>query len=317
MPDPFIVGIDLGGTKVAAAAFGMDGQRLGKIARLPTMANMKSTVTLMNIKRVVKQALIEGGVTGRPRAIGMGSSGPLDTERRVLLDGDSLPNLMGFEIGRFCLQEFGAPLYLENDAGCFALGEAVGGAGRSHEVLVGVTLGTGFGCGITMGGRLYSGVTHNAGEVAYCRVADSDFDSACSGLGVVREYGRSGDVGIDEALTAREIGDLAEQGNARAIRAWRSYGHWVGIAIGTICCVVDPSIVVLGGSVGSRLPLFEEPLIEGARKILPEPMRNPFRVRPSQLADAAGVTGAAELARVQVQSIAGPLRREESKPGSR
>ncbi len=299
MPKEFIIGIDLGGTKVAAAAFAMDGTRLGRIARLPTMSSMKPAVTLMNIKRVVKQAGIEGGVAGRPKAIGMGSSGPLDTENRILLDRDSLPNLMGFDIGRFCSQELHAPLYLENDAACFTLGEAVGGTGRSHDVVVGITLGTGFGCGIAIGGRIYSGVSHNAGEVAYCRVGDSDFDNACSGLGVVREYFRDGHLGTGQTLTAREIGDLAEQGDSQAMRAWRSYGRLVGTAIATICCVIDPSVVVLGGSVSSRLPLFKETLLESAREVLPEPMRDPFRVEPSQLGDAAGVTGAAELARGQ------------------
>ncbi len=300
MPDSFVVGIDLGGTKVAAATFAMDGTRLGKIARLPTMATRKATVTLTNIKRVVKQAVVEGGVAGYPLAIGMGSSGPLDPEQGILLDRDSLPNLEGFEIGRFCLQEFQAPLYLENDAACFTLGEAVAGAGRSQPVVVGITLGTGFGCGITMGGRVYSGVTHNAGEVAYCRVADSDFDTACSGLGVVREYRRSGREGTDPDLSAREIGDLAERGDGRAVRAWQSYGRSVGTAIGTICCIVDPSVVVVGGSVGSRLPLFRDALEEAAREILPEPMRGLLRVEPSRLGDAAGVTGAAELAREQM-----------------
>lgn len=300
MRDEFIIGIDLGGTKVAAAAFGLDGRRLGRIARLPTMAAMKATVTLMNIKRVVKQAAVEAGVKGRPRAIGMGSSGPLDTENGILLDKDSLPNLMGFEVGKFCLQELGAPLHLENDAACFALGEAVGGAGQSHDVVVGITLGTGFGCGITIRGKIYSGVSHNAGEVAYCRVGDSDYDTACSGMGVVRAYRRSGPP-AETGLTAKEIGVLAERGDSRALQAWRDYGGLVGIAIGTICCVIDPSIVVLGGSVSNRLPLFRSALMRSAREILPEPMRAALRVEPSELADAAGVTGAAELARAQAQ----------------
>ena len=145
MGDDFLIGIDLGGTKIAAAAFDMNGCRLGKIARLPTMASMKPVVTLMNLKRVVKQAQVEAGVTGAPRAIGMGSSGPLDIRNRVLQDRDSLPSLVGFGIGKYCQHEFGAPLYLENDASCFALGEALQGAGRAKEIVLGVTLGTGFG----------------------------------------------------------------------------------------------------------------------------------------------------------------------------
>ncbi len=297
MADEFLIGIDLGGTKIAAAAFDLNGNRLGKIARLPTMARMQPAVTLTNMKRVVKQAKVGAGVDGDPVVVGMGSSGPLDPVNRILHDQDSLPNLVGFDIGGFSKQEFGAPLFLENDAACFALGEAIHGVGKADEIVLGVTLGTGFGCGISIGRRIYSGATNNAGEVAYCRVGESDFDHACSGHGVVRQYRRNGQSNADRSLTAKDIGDLAEEGDPAAIRAWLAYGHLVGTAIATLCCVLDPSIVVLGGSVSRRLALFENSLVESARTMLPGTSRAGFRVEPSLLGDAAGLTGAAEHAR--------------------
>ena len=297
MAQEFLIGIDLGGTKIAAAAFDLDGRRLGRIARLPTMARMQMAVTLTNMKRVVKQAKIEAGVDGDPVAVGMGSSGPLDPANCVLHDVDSLPNLVGFKIGRFCEREFGAPLFLENDAACFALGEAMHGAGKGRDIVLGITLGTGFGCGITIRGRIFSGATNNAGEVAYCRVGESDFDHACSGPGVVRQYRVHSPSKVDRSVTAREIGDRAEKGEPEAIRAWRSYGRLVGTAIATLCCVIDPSIVVLGGSVSRRLPLFEETLMRSARAMLPGTSRDAFGVVASELGDSAGLTGAAEHAR--------------------
>ena len=298
MATKFTIGIDLGGTKIAAAAFDLDGNRLGKIARLPTMASMKPAVTLMNLKRVVKQAKLEAQVSGSPIAVGMGSSGPLDLTNQILRDVDSLPNLLGFNIGRFCHHEFGAPFYLENDAACFALGEAVYGAGRDSRIVLGVTLGTGFGCGISIGGRIYSGATNNAGEVAYCPVGDSDFDTAGSGNGVVQQYRKHSGSAQSDTITAKQVGDLAEQGDVSAIKAWEGFGAVVGTAIGTLCCVLDPSVVVIGGSVSHRLDLFEPALVSAARSILPGTSSDDFRVVPSVLGDAAGVTGAAEHARV-------------------
>lgn len=297
MSNGFLVGIDLGGTKVAAAAFDLNGRQLGKIARLPTLARMQPAVTLTNMKRVVKQAKLEAGVEGDPVAVGMGSSGPLDQANCVLHDKDSLPNLVGFKIGKFSRQEFGAPLYLENDAACFALGEAIRGAGAGHEIVLGITLGTGFGCGISIGGKIFTGATNNAGEVAYCRVGDSDFDHACSGHGVVRQYQGQALERRGANLTAREIGDLAEGGDEAAIQAWLDYGHLVGSAIATLCCVIDPSVIVLGGSVSRRLALFERSLLQSAREMLPGTSRDAFRVVPSGLGDAAGLIGAAEHAR--------------------
>ena len=297
MATEFLIGVDLGGTKIAAAAFDLAGNRIGRIARLPTMAGMKPAVTLMNLKRVVKQAKLEAGLTGVPKAVGMGSSGPLDLKNQLLQDGDSLPNLLGFEIGKFCRQEFGAPLHLENDAACFTLGEAMHGAGRGSEIVLGITLGTGFGCGLTIGGRIYSGATNNAGEVAYCPVGDSDFDTAGSGNGVVEQYVRYSGSEASDSINAKQVGELAEQGDAAATKAWESFGAVVGTAIGTLCCVLDPHVVVIGGSVSHRLGLFEPALVEAARAILPPTSRDGFSVDPSQLGDAAGVTGAAEHAK--------------------
>lgn len=300
MADDFLIGIDLGGTKIAAAAFDPEGNRLGKIARLPTMADRPAGVTLLNLKRVVKQAKAEAGVAGQPRAVGMGSSGPLDPQARILRDRDSLPNLDGFRIGKFVEEEIGARLYLENDAACFALGEAIQGAGRSKAIVLGVTLGTGFGCGVVIGRKIYSGATNNAGEVAYCRGEESCFDHACSGSGVVEQYRRQFPQEPAEMPDARQIGELAAQGDGAALRAWAAYGGAVGTAIGTVCCVLDPELVVVGGSIGSRLAFFREPLREAARAILPAGAREAFRVEASSLGDAAGLTGAIEYARQEL-----------------
>lgn len=291
----FVIGIDLGGTKVAAAAFAMDGARLGKVAKLPTMARMRRAVTLMNIRRVVKQAKIEAGVEGAPNVVGMGSSGPLDLKNQIICDEDSLPNLAGFDMGAFCRREIGAPLALENDAACFTLGEAVRGAGLGHDSVLGVTLGTGFGCGIVIQGKVYSGATNNAGEVAYCRVGPLTYDEVGSGERVKELY-KSSLGGGTHAPTAREIGDLAEGGDRDAIGAWQAYGKGVGTAIGAVCSVLDPSVVVIGGSVAKRLDLFGSPLAASARQVLLGAAAERFEVRPSALGDAAGVTGAAALA---------------------
>ena len=105
-----------------------------------------------------------------------------------------------------------------------------------------------------------------------------------------------------EGLTAKEVGDLAEKGDPAAIRAWETYGRNVGTAIATVCCVVDPTTVVLGGSISQRLSLFEGPLMESARGILPTTSREAFRIDLAKLGPAAGLTGAAEHARQQVMS---------------
>lgn len=289
----YVLAFDVGGTKLAAAVFDVDHQRLSKVHSLPALAKQRPAVTLMNLKRVGEQARKEAGVAGPPCAVGMGSPGPLDTRNGVLLGVDNLPNLAGFNMAGFVEQEFGAPLHLENDANCFALGEAMQGAGQGKSIVVGVTLGTGFGCGIVIDGKILTGVTDNAGEVAYCPVGGGTFDQMLSGGGVQRYYTR---ITGKQAPEPKKIGEMAEQGDPDALQTWRYYGEGVGTALGTIAAILDPSILVLGGSVARRLPLFRESLEKKLRSILSPPAAKNVELAAAKLDHLAGVAGAAEYA---------------------
>ena len=295
---PYIIGIDLGGTKITAAAFDRDHRRLGQVQSIPTMARQPLALTLMNLKRVVGQARRAAGLEGAPLAVGMGSPGPLDAPNGRLLEIDTLPNLSNFNMAGFVEAELGAQLHLENDANCFALAEARVGAGREHSVVAGLTLGTGFGCGIVAGGQIQTGARGNAGEVAHCRVAGGTFDEMLSGSGVQRFYQQ---IAGKEAPPPKELGKMAEEGNADAVATWEAYGAAVGEGIGMICAVVDPSVCVLGGSVARRFSLFQASLERVMRQWLCSPSAEEIKVVPAQLDNTAGVTGAAEYALLHVE----------------
>lgn len=290
---PYVLAFDIGGTKIASAVYGPDRRRIGEIQSIPTMARQRASVTLINFKRIGSLAIAKAGLDGPPLAVGVGSTGPVDTRNGMLRDADSLPNLMDFNLARFVGAEFGAPLFLENDANCFALGEALAGAGSGHDIVVGVTLGTGFGCGIVVHGRIFTGITGNAGEVAYLPVAGGNFDQMLSGAGVARFYQR---VTGTQAPSPCEIGELAERGDADALAAWEHYGEAVGTGLGVIAAIIDPNICVVGGSVARRFPLFQNALDRKLRALLAaEPARS-LVVAQARLDGAAGVTGAAEYA---------------------
>ena len=289
----YIIGIDLGGTKIAGAAFDRDHQRLGNVQSIPTMARQPAALTLMNLKRVVGQARRAAELESAPLAVGMGSPGPLDTTQGRLLQIDTLPNLSNFNMAGFVEAELGAPLFLENDANCFALGEALAGAGREHSTVVGLTLGTGFGCGIIVDGQIQTGARGNAGEVSHCRVAGGTFDEMLSGSGVQRFYQQ---ITGKEPPVPKELGKMAEEGDTDAIATWEAYGAALGEGIGMICAVVDPSICVLGGSVARRFSLFQVSLERVMRPWLCSPSAEEIKVVPAQLDNTAGVTGAAEYA---------------------
>lgn len=287
----FLVGVDLGGTKIAAGLFSTDRKLLTEIATAPTAADQLAEVTLGNLERVIRAVLPEGA---SPLAIGVGSTGPVDAASGRFLEATSLPNLYFFDLASWVRDRLGAPLFLENDANCLALGEALQGAGAGHASVVAVTLGTGFGCGIVLGGAMYSGVTGNAGEVAFCPVAGATYDEMLSGAGVRRFYERVRNA--PTGLSAREIGELGEAGDPAALEAWRYFGQAVGSALGTIAAVLDPSICVVGGSVAARWGLFREPMETRLRGILAPDAARSIRVVEAQLGPAAGVIGAAEYA---------------------
>ena len=304
----YILGIDLGGTKIAAAVFDQEHRRISGVHAMPTMANQPAKLTLMNLKRVISQATRSAGVEGSPAAVGMGSPGPFDlAEGR--LDADTLPNLRGFPIGQFVAEELGAPLYLENDANCFALAEALVGEGKGEEIVVGLTVGTGFGCGLVVGGRIQRGSSGNAGEVSHCRVSGGSFDDMLSGGGVQRFYervtGRAEDSlsAFDRGLTIQEdtpspkrIGDMAEAGDPEAVETWEIFGRAFGEALGMIVAIVDPSVCVVGGSVARRFSLFQPALELSIKEFIAPEAADALAVKPSRLDNTAGVVGAAEYA---------------------
>ena len=298
----YVAGVDLGGTKIAAGVFDHEGRLAGEIATAPTAAGETEAITLANLRGAIEAACRSaGGSLDQLRAVGVGSTGPVEASTGRILQVPNLASLNFFDLGAWVRAEFAAPLFLENDANCFALGEALRGGGRGHPVVVAVTLGTGFGCGIVIDGAMYSGVTGNAGEVADCPIAGGTFDSMLSGGGMRKFYERRWG---PTALSARELGDAAEAGDERARAAWQDYGGAVGEALGMIAAVIDPSVCVVGGSVAERLPLFEGALLQKMRACLAPAAAERLRVAPAELGSAAGVIGAAEYAFYRLRSVA-------------
>jgi glucokinase len=271
--------------------FDLEHRRVGDVHLIPTMAKQAMAITLMNLKRAGEEARRKAGCEGPPIAVGLGSIGGVDARRGFLHGGDPLPSLRGFAIGRFVEQEFGAPLCLENAAACFTLGEALAGAGRGYAVVLGVTLGAGFGCGIAMNGRIHHGASGSAGEQADRSPGAEDIDRAPPGIEAC--YTR---ISGKASITVKELGEMAGAGDPEALRAWQEYGTAIGDLLGVLVAGTNPSICVIGGAVGRRLEWFHEPLGQRLREHLAPGAAERIKVAASELDLVAGVTGAAQLA---------------------
>ena len=286
------VGVDLGGTKIAAGVFDSSGNLLGDLAVEPTLADGPAEGTSAALLAAIDQALDSAAVgAGDVAGIGVGTPGPLDSAAGTLLEIPTLPQLHYFPLRGTLVQRYEARVELSNDGNCFTLGEALFGAGRGAEIVLGVTLGTGCGVGMVVEGRIFEGATCNAGEVYRASCGERTFDEALSGPGLERLYlERCG-----EKKTGVEISALARASEPDAKAVFESFGAEVARGLGLLAAVVDPHVIVLGGSVSDAFECFEEVVRSRIREYLAPPAADQLKIVASSTGAASAALGAASL----------------------
>jgi len=285
------VGVDLGGTKVAAALFTRAGELIGEIFQAPTLADQPREATLASIDRVIAAAMASNPSGGIIAGIGVGSTGPLDPDSGTILEAETLPALFHFPLAKTLEDRFGAAVRITNDANAFTLAEATHGAGRGHSIVMGITLGTGCGCGVVLRGAILEGASANTGEVYRAPLDGRTFDEVLSGTGLELRYRQR----AKTSASGAEIDRRAREGEAAAHAAFDDFGADVAAGLGILAAVVDPGVIVLGGSVSSSYPHFRAALErELPRHVAPGVARG-LRVVPAHLGARAGVLGAAAL----------------------
>jgi len=221
------------------------------------------------------------------------------SRRTGLMKNSNTECLNGRDLPGDLQRRIGLPVAVENDANCFALAEALRGAGRGHDVVFGVILGTGVGGGIVVGGRLLGGAQHIAGEWGHHSIDPRGPACYCGGRGCVETY-----LSGPALLRAyRERGGSAEDAAAVAAR-WRAgedlavavrdeYLQVFGRALGNLLSILDPDVVVLGGGLSNLDELYGAGRAAVERAVFNDELLTPI-VR-HQLGDSAGVIGAALL----------------------
>jgi glucokinase len=280
---PCYLGVDLGGTQLRMGAVTADGRLLGEILSVPTgrgFGPADLVAQLAALERRIAPALDGREVAG----LGIGALGVI--RPGPLTQCDNLPLLNGTDLAELVAASAGRGVAIENDARCFVLAEARFGAARGARDVVGLTLGTGVGCGVMVCGRLLRGCHSEAGEAWRIPLRDEPVENHVSGAGVVRVYHAAGGRGEirDAALVAR----AAREGDLAARSAWRSFGHDLGFLCQSAASFLDPECLVLGGSIASAHDLFQEALAESMAQW-------PTRIVYSSLGTSAGVVGAAAL----------------------
>jgi len=310
------IGIDLGGTKTEGIAMGADGRILLR-ERRPTPQAQGYDAILANIQSLVADLERQAGEHCR---VGIGTPGAISTRtgclknsNTVCLNGKPLPA----DLERLLERE----VRIANDANCFALSEAIDGAGQGQPVVFGVILGTGVGGGIVVDGRLLAGAQHIAGEWGH-NVLEADgppcycgkrgcVETLLSGPGLARDHAAHGG---DPSLDAQAIVARATAGDACAEATMRRYLERFGRALSVVVNILDPHAIVLGGGLSNIVRLYSDGRKQLGRCVFDAAgsaegadvatwpatgnTRFPLLLR-NQHGDSSGVRGAAQLWTVQ------------------
>ena len=286
------VGVDLGGTKIAAGVFDSGGGLLGELivelTRADGPAEATSEALLAAVQRALKSAAVDAGELS---GIGVGTPGPLDPVAGTLLEIPTLPQLHYFPLRGTLVQRYETRVELSNDGNCFALGEALFGAGQGAGVVLGVTLGTGCGVGAVVEGRIFEGATSNAGEVYKALCGDRTFDEGLSGPGLERLWRER----LGEAKQGPEITDLARGGDPDAKAVFEVFGAEVARGLGLLAAILDPHVIVLGGSVAGAFDCFEEAVQGRIGEYLAPSAAEQLKIVASSAGAASAALGAAAL----------------------
>lgn len=318
--DRFVIGVDLGGTKISAGAVSTDGRRRHALRSELTRAEEGADAVVARIAAmigaVVDQTMAE---TGAPRdaflGVGIGSPGPLDRARGMVI---TTPNLgwHDFPLRDRVSEASGLPAALDNDANCATLGEWWVGAAKGGTNVVGLTIGTGIGGGLILNGALYHGSSDVAGEIGHTTIDSTGRRCKCGNYGCLEAYA-SGPAIAERArealaggnhsalsrmaggdlagLTAQHVYEASKLGDPIAREVVRDTARFIGTGVANLLNIFNPDVVVLAGGVAQAGDDLFGPLRAEVNRRAFKPAVLACRIVPGTLGSAAGVIGAVAI----------------------
>ncbi|AKA70369.1 ROK family protein [Clostridium scatologenes] len=311
MKNKYVIGIDLGGTKISGAIADLKGDIVSKYI-IPTNSNEGEKVVLDRITIVIEKVIEESKIDkNQILAVGIGSPGPLDAKKGIILTTPNLP-FKNFNIVEPLKNKFNIPVYLDNDANAAAIGEYVFGAGQGTNNMVFITVSTGIGGGAILNGKIYRGNTCNALEIGHTTIEKDGPKCNCGNYGCAEALasgtaiGRSAKEAVErgektslssyEKITAYEVFKEAEKGDAVAQKVLDKALNYLGICVANIIASFDPEMVIIGGGVSKGGNIVFQKVKEVVDKRCFKAMSESTKIVPAALGTDAGVIGAVALA---------------------
>lgn len=273
------IGVDIGGTTISIGLL----DESGRIIRSTCTSSFGKEDSLEQTLRKLKD-LIGSFLTDEVTQVGIGVPSALDREKGIVYNAINIPSWQNVPMKEILEDAFRVPVHLNNDANCYALGAYRHFIDEKPESLVCVTLGTGVGVGIVIGGELFNGNNTGAGEIGCIRYLDADLESYCSTPFFTRH-----------GTTCKIAAEAMKAGDAQAAQLFDEFGRHMGHLVATILYAYDPEMLVLGGGISRAYSCFKQGMEACLQEtfIYPESLKR-LKIRQLDNAEIA-VTGAAFL----------------------
>jgi len=310
----YIVGVDIGGTNIVVGTVAQDGSEILGVESAPTAADKGPDAVVDRIVELVRRSIAKA--PGKEIAgVGIGSPGPLDTKTGVVI---LTPNLgwHNMPLRDRVAAGLNLPAELDNDANCAVFGEWWRGAARGSAHVVGLTIGTGIGGGIILGGEIYHGASDMAGEIGHMTIDSMGRHCKCGNNGCLEAYASGPQIaaravegieaGADSTLpgfvggdlskiTAQVVYEAAHQGDEYALEVVRDTAKFLGAGVASILNIFNPQVVVICGGVTLAGDKLFVPLRSEVKRRAFKPAVDVCRIVPGELSGTAGVWGAAAV----------------------
>jgi len=272
-----MIGVDLGGTNIRAGKIA--NGKLIKVTKAPTPGKGSVDEVFDKICSV-----IDGCFDASTTSIGVGVPSVVDVEKGIVYDVVNIPSWKVVPLKEMLEKRYNVPVYVNNDANCFAVGEKYFGKAKSFKNIVGVTLGTGLGCGLIFNGKLYEGSNCGAGEFGNVPYLQHNVEYYCSGQFFTDE----------KKVSAIDIFQKAQKGDPNALQLFDEYGFHLGVVLKSILYSYDPEIIILGGSVSQSFEFFKDAMFHALQDFAFSNVLANIKIDVSDLENSA-IFGAAAL----------------------
>lgn len=272
-----VIGVDIGGTNI-------------KVGTVRDGIILKESYADVNTKETESETFtklfkcIDELFSKNIKAIGVGVPGVVDTTNGIVYDLQNIPSWKEVHLATILKKRYSIPIYINNDANCFVMGEKLFGKAKRYKNCIGLSIGTGLGMGIIINEKIYNGVLSGAGEIGMISYKN----------GILEDYTSSFFFSKNYDLNAKELHEMAKQDSPVALKAFLEFGGHLGEAMNNILYLFAPEAIILGGSISKAFQFFKKSMYEKMNSFAyPNQIKN-LKIETSELAGSP-ILGAASL----------------------